>query len=157
MLTLRLLHHRSSPRWTVRTDVLPTTLNAHATSARAILTLALGARGVMEIVDSLDSPWRGLVETLLLALLALGFFAAAQRSYDQHVGWLLSGSIAAGLAASAFYNFINAGATSAAPAAASGAFIAIFLFVVRGRHPIRFMTALPKSSRSVEKRGIPRP
>jgi uncharacterized protein (DUF2062 family) len=52
-----------------------------------------------------------------------------QRSYDQRIGWLMAGSIAAGLAIGAFYNFINAGAVPLTPTAG---FIAILLFAICG-------------------------
>jgi CHASE2 domain-containing sensor protein len=125
-------HHRWHPRWTTRTAVLPTALTADAASVRAILTLALGVRGLIDVVDGLDVPWRSLVETLLLALLAFGLFMAAQRSYDQRIGWLMAGSIAAGLAIGAFYNFINAGAIPLTPAAGFVVLIAILLFAICG-------------------------
>jgi len=131
MLT-QILHHRSPSRSIVRTAVIPTVFTAHGATLRATLTLALGALGLIHVVHSIGFPWGRLVEALVLVLLALGFFVAAQRAEDRRVGWLLSGSVAAGLAIAAFYTFIDATVTTAVPAAGFVAFIAIVLFVVGG-------------------------
>jgi hypothetical protein len=40
----------------------------------------------------------------MLAALGLGFFAAAQRSHDHRVGWLLSSAATTGLAIVFFYS-----------------------------------------------------
>jgi hypothetical protein len=75
--------------------------------------LALAIRGLVEIIDSLGGPWRHLVEALLLALLALAFLAAAVRSCVGRFGWLLSASVAAGLAIAAGYSFVSTASTAA--------------------------------------------
>lgn len=108
-------------------------------SARAPLTLPLVAPDLIDVVDGLDRPWRWLVEALLLALLALAFFVAAQRSRDQRFGWLLSSSVAAGLAIAASYNLLDAAAIPAVPAAGVVIIIAIMLFLTWGatRQPPR--------------------
>jgi hypothetical protein len=104
----------------------------HATSARAILTLALGAYGLVHVVEDLGSPWASIVQTLVLTVLALSFFVAAQRTHDHRAGWLLSGSVIAGLAIAAVYNAVDATATVALPAAGVLVGAVIALFVVRG-------------------------
>jgi hypothetical protein len=85
----------------------------------------------MAVNDGFDVALRWLVESQLLALLALGFFVAAQRVPDKYFGWLLSSCVALGLAIAAFYNFIATVGTRAIPAA-GGVFILILLFVARG-------------------------
>jgi hypothetical protein len=117
------------PRTTGRTPAPPA---AHATGARATVTLALGAYGLIDVVEDLGSPWTGLVQTLVLAALALAFFIAAQRSHDHRVGWLLSGSAALGLAITAFSNVIDATATRVLPLAGLLVCIAILPFVIPG-------------------------
>jgi hypothetical protein len=122
------------PRSTGRAPVPLSPLAAHATSARAGLTVALGAYGLVDVVEDLGAPWTWLVQTLVLALLALGFVVAAQRSPDHRPGWLLSGAVAVGLAITAFYKVIDAAATPALPLAGLLVCIAILVFVVRGAH-----------------------
>jgi len=117
-----------------RRAVHATAPTAHGATARATLTLALGALGLIHVVDSLGFPWAWLAEALALALLAMCFFVAAQRADDKRVAWLLSGSVAAGLAIAAFYNFITAAVTTALPAAGLVVFIAIVLFACAWRH-----------------------
>jgi ABC-type polysaccharide/polyol phosphate export permease len=102
---------------------------SHATNARVILTLTLAALGLTNGIDSLGVPWSSLVTTLLLALLALAFFVAAHHSHDKRFGWLLSTSVATGLAIADYYNLINT--APAAAAAVPVTFIAILLLVVR--------------------------
>jgi hypothetical protein len=85
----------------------------------------------MAVNDGILVPWRWLVESQLLALLALGFFVAAQRVPDRWFGWLLSSCVALGLAIAAFYNFIATTSTNTLPAAGVVVFISIWLFVVR--------------------------
>jgi len=86
----------------------------------------------MAVNDGILAPWRWLVESQLLALLALGFFVAAQRVPDKWFGWLLSSCVALGLAVAALYNFIATASTNTLPAAAGVVvFISIWLFVVR--------------------------
>jgi hypothetical protein len=84
----------------------------------------------MAVNEGLHVPWRWLIESQLLALLALGFFAAAQRAPDKCFSWLLSSCVALGLALAAFYNFIATASTRAIPAA--GIVVVISLFVARG-------------------------
>jgi len=86
----------------------------------------------MAVNDGLHVPWCWLVESQLLALLALGFFVAAQRAHDKFFGWLLSSCVALGLAVATLYNFIAAVGTFAIPAAGVVVFISIVLFAVRG-------------------------
>jgi hypothetical protein len=94
------------------------------------VTLVLGVYGLVNVVEDLGDPWAGLVQTLVLALLAVGFFVAAARSHDHRLGWLLSGSVAAGLAITAFSNLIDA--APALPLAGVLVCIAILLFAARG-------------------------
>jgi hypothetical protein len=104
MLTPRFLNHRSRSRLIVGTGLLLTTLSPRAANARATLTLALAALGLVDVVDGLSVPWGSLIASALLALLAFGFFFAAKRSQDKRTGWLLSGSVATGLAIADSYN-----------------------------------------------------
>ena len=106
MFARRLLPHYSRPRWTVHTAVPAGTINAAGANARAILTLALAGIGLINLIGGLGPPWSSLVTTLLLALAARAFFAAAQRSTDRRFAWLLSASIAAGLAIASIHNLI---------------------------------------------------
>jgi hypothetical protein len=69
--------------------------------------LALGIRGLVDVVDGLPLRWRQLVEALLLALLALAFVAAAARSPARRFAWLLSASTSFGLAIAAGYRFVS--------------------------------------------------
>lgn len=85
----------------------------------------------MSVSDGTRAPWWWLVESQLLALLALGFFVAAQRAHDKLFGWLLSSCVALGLAIASLYNFIVAVDTFAASAAGVFVFVAIELFAVR--------------------------
>jgi hypothetical protein len=118
------------PQSTRRTPKRPTILAPRAASARATVTLALGAYGLITVVEHLGAPWAWLVETLALTLLAVGFFVAARRSQDHRLGWLLSGAAAGGLAITAFSSLIDA--TPALPLAAVLVCIAIALFAARG-------------------------
>jgi hypothetical protein len=102
---------------------------SHAANARVIFTLTLAALGLYNCIDSLGLPWSSLVTTLLLALLALAFFVVAHHSHDKRFGWLLSASVATGLAIADYYNLINV--APAAAAAVLVTFIAISLLVVR--------------------------
>ena len=86
----------------------------------------------VDIIDGLHLPWRWLVAALLLALLALGFFVMARRSYGQSIGWLLSGCVAGGFATAALYNFVDAAVTPAFPGAGVVVLITILRFVLRG-------------------------
>jgi hypothetical protein len=120
------LHH-SRPRWAVRTAIPGATLNTATGNARTLLTLALAALGLINVIGSIDAPWSSLVATLLLALLTVAFFSAAQHSHDKRFRWLLSASVAAGLTIADVYNLINT-----APAACAAApVICIALLVVR--------------------------
>jgi hypothetical protein len=94
---------------TGRTPTRSPVLAPRAASARAAVTLALGAYGLVHVVEGLGAPWAWLVQTLVLAPVALGLFVAAQRSHDHRLGWLLSGAVAAGLAITAFYNVLSGG------------------------------------------------
>jgi hypothetical protein len=95
---------------------------------RTILTLALAARGLIDVVDGLARPWDRLVVTLLLALLTLGFLAGARRSGDRRLSWLLSAAIAAGLSIAAFYDLM----ATAAPATCFMVLVTLALLVARG-------------------------
>lgn len=95
--------------------------------------MTVAAFGLLNVIDSLGVPWGSLLATLVMALLALAFFAAAQHSSDKRMGWLLSASVAAGLTIADFYNLINA----AAAAAVLVTFIAVLLFVVRDATRLR--------------------
>jgi hypothetical protein len=95
--------HRPRPRWTIHPATHGTALTAETASPRAILTLALAARGLIEIINALGHPWAQLLETVLLAALALGCFAAAQHSRQHRNGWLLSSAAATGLAIASCY------------------------------------------------------
>jgi hypothetical protein len=90
-----------------------------------IAMLALGIRGLVEVVDGLPLPWRQLVEALLLALLAVSFVAAAARSPARRFAWLLSASTAAGLAIAAGYRF-----ASTAPLAMTAAIALLVLLLI---------------------------
>lgn len=83
----------------------------HAT-IKTIVMLALAVRGLVGIIDDLGGPWRHLVETLLLGLLALAFVAAAARSCVRRFPWLLSASAASGLAIAASYSFVSTASTA---------------------------------------------
>jgi hypothetical protein len=107
-------------------------LVADVAGARAIITLALAARGLIEIIDALSHPWARLMEALLLALLGLGFFAEASRSHDHRSGWLLSGAAALGLAIAGLDDFIGAAIRPAFPVTALVVCIVLLLVVARG-------------------------
>jgi hypothetical protein len=117
----------------------PSALVADVAGARAMFTLVLAARGVIEIIDTVSHPWDRLMETFLLAVLALGFFAAAPRSHDHRSGWLLSGAAASGLAIAGLDGFVGAAITPSLPVTASVVCIVLLLFVSRGaaRHRSR--------------------
>lgn len=119
-------------RSTGRTPTRPIVLAPRAASARATVTLALGAYGLVDAVEGLGGPWAGMVQALLLALLAVGFFVAAQHSGHHRLGWLLSGAVAVGLAIAAFSSAIDAAATPALPLAGAVVCTAIVVFVTRG-------------------------
>jgi CHASE2 domain-containing sensor protein len=70
------------------------------------------------------------VQALILALLAIGFFSVARRTSEMRLGWLISGSVAAGLAIAATINLIQAAVTPAVPAAGAVIFAAIMVFAV---------------------------
>jgi hypothetical protein len=129
MLARRLLPHYSRPRWTVDTAVPAGTINASGANGRATLTLALAGFGLINVIGGLGVPWSALVTTLLLALSARAFFAAAQRFPDKRFAWLLSASVAVGLTIASSYNLIR---TPNARAAVAATCIAIVLLVVRG-------------------------
>jgi hypothetical protein len=118
------------PHSTGRTPARPAVLAPRAASARATVTLALGAYGLATVVEDLGAPWAWLVQTLVLALLAVGFFVASRRSQDHRLGWLLSFSVAGGLAITAFSNVIDA--APALPLAGVLVCVAIALFAARG-------------------------
>jgi hypothetical protein len=128
LATARHPHLRS----TGRTPTRPTVLAPRPASARATVTLALGAYGLLDAVERLGGPWAGMVQTLLLALLAVGFLVAAQHSADHRLGWLLSGAVAVGLAIAAFSSAIDAAATPALPLAGAVVCLAIAVIVARG-------------------------
>ena len=107
--------------------------------ATQILTLLLVAAGVIGLTGGFGGAWRWVAQTLLLALLALAFLVAAQRSHDRRFAWLQSASVAAGLTIAAFYHLMLATATPALPVAGVATFVAITLFVLRSgtRQPLR--------------------
>jgi hypothetical protein len=115
------LRHHSHPRCAV---------HVAAGTARATITLAFAAFGVINIIDSLGSLWSSLATTLLLALSARVLFAVAQRSPDKHFAWLLSASVAAGLTIADTYNLITS--TPPAWAAVVVVCIASLLLIARG-------------------------
>jgi hypothetical protein len=129
MFARRLLPHYSRPRWTVHTAVPTGTGNASGANGRATLTLALAGFGLINVIGSLGVPWSSLVTTLLLALSARAFFAAAQRFPDKRFAWLLSASVAVGLTTASIYNLSR---TPIARAAVVVTCIASVLLVVRG-------------------------
>jgi hypothetical protein len=109
---------------------------AQSATIKAIVMLALGLRGLVEIIDGLGGPWRHLVEALLLALLALAFFAAAVRSGARRFGWLLSASVAVGLAIAAGYNFVSTADTAAVEETSAGVLlVGILAFTYRWARP----------------------
>jgi hypothetical protein len=110
MLTPGPRHYRVHPQWAF--TVLPPGLRAEVNGRHHL-------------------PWGWLIATLLLALLAVGFVVAARRFDDHRFGWLLSGSVAAGLAIADFYNFIDMADAPVLPAAALVAGIGILLLVAR--------------------------
>ena len=124
-------HPRS--RSTRRPGARPILCTARSVDARTAATLALAAYGLVQVVEDLGAPWAWLVQALVLALLARSCFVAAQRSHDHRAGWLLSGSVAAGLAIAAFYDLVDAAATPVPPVAGLLVCIAILLVVVRVR------------------------
>jgi hypothetical protein len=130
MLTPTLRQSASRRRWTADAAVRSAGLNTHAASARGTLTLALSACGLIHVVDSLSRPGRWLVQALLMALLAVGLSGVARRSSEMSFGWLLSGSVAAGLAIAATYNLIQAAVTPALPATGAVIVAAVILLVV---------------------------
>jgi hypothetical protein len=127
----RVLHHRSRPRWTVRTEDPKNALNAAAETVRTVFMLALVALGLIHAIATLGAPWSSLITTLLLVLLARVFFVVAQHSTNRRFAWLLSASIAAGLGIADFYNVVDTVRTS--PDAVVITFIAFLLLVVRPR------------------------
>ena len=122
MFAPRLQRHRSRPRWTVRT-VVPATA---AGTARTTFTLALAALGLVSAVGSFGMPWSSLSATLVLALLARACLIAARRSPDKRFSWLLSASVATGLAIADLCDLVNAAAVLLTG-------IAALLLAVRGR------------------------
>jgi hypothetical protein len=102
---------------------------AGVATVRTIFTLTLAARGLIVIVNAVGHPWDWLVRTLVLAVLALGCFAVAQRSGRHRCGWLLSGGAAAGLAIASFYDFTAATVT---PAAATTVLVACIVLLAAG-------------------------
>ena len=112
------------------------TVNAAAANARTTVTLTLAALGLIDVIDDLGVPWSPLATTLLPTALAVGFFAAAQRSHHKRFAWLLSASTAAGLAIANFSTLINS--ALAVSFAALVTVIAIVLRLVRGitRHTV---------------------
>jgi hypothetical protein len=86
---------------------------AQPSTIKAMVMLALGIRGLGEIIDVVGGPWRHLVEAFLLALLALAFFAAAARSCVRRFSWLLSANVAVGLAIAAGSSFVGTASTGA--------------------------------------------
>jgi hypothetical protein len=95
---------RPQPRSSVHTVGQASTRSIDTASLRAVCTLVLAARGLIEIINALGHPWAQAIKTLVLAALGLGFFAAAQRSHDHRVGWLLSSAATTGLAIVFFYS-----------------------------------------------------
>jgi hypothetical protein len=63
---------------------------------------------VANVIDSLGAPWSSLITALLLALLARACFVVTQHAADKRFGWLLSASVATGLAIADFHNVISA-------------------------------------------------
>lgn len=94
---------------------------AQPATIKTIAMLALAARGLVGVIADLGGPWRHLVEALLLGLLALAFFAAAPQPSVHRFSWLLSASVALGLAIAAGYSFVSA--ASAAEVAETGAVV----------------------------------
>jgi hypothetical protein len=80
-----------------------------SSTIRLIAMVALGIRGLIELVEGLPLPWAQLVVTLVLALQAVAFVAVAARSRTRRFAWLLSASAAAGLAIAAGYRFASTG------------------------------------------------
>jgi hypothetical protein len=102
---------------------------ASSSTIKLIVILALGIRGLIEVVDRLPLPWRHLVVALVLALLAFAFVVAAVRSPTRRFGWLLSASTASGLAIAAGYRF----ASTAPPATTAViALLALLLIAAQG-------------------------
>jgi hypothetical protein len=136
MLTSRLPQRRSRRRWTAHAALPASVLAADVATARGIFTLALAARGVIEVIDALGHPWVGLVRTVLLTVLALGLFTAARRSCEHRGLWLFSVPVAAGLAIASFYDLIGAAITPAGPAVILVVCIVLVLVTTRdaGRH-----------------------
>lgn len=133
MLRPGLSQHWSRLRWTGHTARRALATGAGVATVRTIFTLTLAARGLIEIVNAVGHPWDWLVKTLVLAVLALGFLAVAQRSRGHRYGWLLSGAAAAGLALASLYDFTAAAVTPGAGATALLACIVLLLATTRGR------------------------
>jgi hypothetical protein len=123
----------SRSRSTRRAPARPIIGTARSVNARTAVTLALAVYGLVHVVEALGAPWPWLVQALVLALLAGSCFAAAQRSRDHRVGWLLSGCVAVGFAVAAFYNLVDAAATPVLPLAGLLVCSTVLLVVVRGR------------------------
>ena len=85
----------------------------------------------MAVGDGLHVPWYWLVESQVMALLAVAFFVAAQHARARFFGWLLSSCVALGFAIAALYNFIASVGTVAISVAGVAWFISIGLLVVR--------------------------
>ncbi len=133
MLRPGLSQHWSRLRWTDHTASRTLATSAGVATVRTIFTLTLAARGLIEIVNAVGHPWDWLVRTLVLAVLALGFSAVAQRSHDHRCGWLLSSAAAVGLAIASLYDFTAAAVTPAAAATVLVACIVLLLATMRGR------------------------
>lgn len=86
---------------------------AQPATIKAIAMVALAVGGLVHIIDNLEGPWRHPVEALLLALLAVAFVAAAVGSPAHRFGWLMSASVAAGLAFATGYSFVSTASTAA--------------------------------------------
>jgi hypothetical protein len=124
--------YAARPRRTASPSVTRAGGGAQAATIKVIVVLTLAIRSLVEVIDGLGSPWRPLVDALLLALLALAFFAAATRSCDRRFGWLLSAAAAAGLAIAQGYGFVTAASTATVTATGVVVLLGILLMCAFG-------------------------
>jgi hypothetical protein len=137
MLRSTLPEQRSRRRWTGHSTVRTRATTTNAANARTIFILTLAAWGLIDIINAVGHPWDSLVKTLLLAFLALGCFAVAQRSRHHRSGWLLSSAVTLGLAIASLYDFTAVVITPAVAATVLVACIVLLLTITRGAHTSR--------------------
>jgi hypothetical protein len=93
--------------------------------------LRFGARGIIEIINDVGASWR----KLLIPVLALAFLDARARSCDRRFAWLLSASVATGLAIAAGYSFVRTSGT--AQLTPTGVVLLLAILLVSANRSIR--------------------